>query len=147
MVRVVGTRAREAHNDKGKGGEPLQPTLTTSHAPRCPSSNSPSFLAPLFFLLFLAFSLGFSPRVSIMDLTGFLAFSESSNFFMVVGARTLLLSSASLKRKGNSPNPGKGPSNPEDNQNWAANSGVPFNPQHNYPSPTLGKEGSSSHRN
>ena len=83
---------------KGRTGNHFSATLT-SHAPGCPSSNSPSFLAPLFFLLFLAFSLGFSPRVSIMDLTGFLAFSESSNFFMVVGARILLLSSASLKRK------------------------------------------------
>lgn len=61
-------------------------------------ANSPSFLVP-FFLLFFAFSLGFSPRVSIMDLTGFLAFSESSNFFMVAGTRILLLSSASLKNK------------------------------------------------
>ena len=47
-------------------------------------TSKPSFLFPLFFLLF-AFSLGFSPRFSVVDLTGFLAFSESSYIFMVVG--------------------------------------------------------------
>lgn len=83
--------------------------MLTFHAPVCPrSSNSLSFLAP-FFLLFFAFSLGFSPRVSIIDLTGFLAFSESSNFFMVVGARILLLSSASLERRERSKSQKKDP--------------------------------------
>lgn len=80
--------------------EPLQFTVFHHYRPthdRC--AYSLSFLAPLFFLLFFAFSLGFSFGLSIMDFTGFLAFSESSNFFMVVGARILLLSSASLKGK------------------------------------------------
>jgi hypothetical protein len=57
---------------------------------------------PLPFLLFFAFSLGFSPTlISIMVLNGFLAFSEFSNFFMVVGAQILRLSSTSLKEKEN----------------------------------------------
>lgn len=74
-----------------------------------------------------------------MDLTGFLAFSESSNFFMVVGARILLLSSASLQGKENGlsvypmlkeyKNPGKGPSYQKDMTGLGSKAGRILNTQ------------------